>query len=102
MEALAKAATALAEAAEATATKTKPSGWIAIVALTIVANTLITIYLYPSQRPDYWWLPGAWIVFLIYDYIWRPFRNWLYSYTDDPDSKDPNKRRKFFAPPRIA
>ena len=38
-----------------------------MIALLIVANTLITIYLYPTQRPDYWWLPGAWIWFQVYD-----------------------------------
>lgn len=78
------------------------SGWVAVVVLAIILNTLITIILYPSQKPTYWWLPGAWIVFQLYDRIWIPLRDWWYSYTVDPNSKDPNKRRKFFAPPRIA
>jgi hypothetical protein len=68
------------------------SGWFTILVLTIVANTLITIYLYPAQKPTYWWLPGAWIWFKIRDLIW-PY---------DPNANDPNKRRKFFTPPRIA
>jgi hypothetical protein len=74
----------------------KVEGWLAIVALTIVANTLITIYLFPSQRPDYWWLPGAWIWFLIYDRVWIPIKHYIWPETD------PDKKRRMFSPPRIA
>jgi hypothetical protein len=66
--------------------------WGTLIALILVANLFITIYLYPRKRPDYWWLPGAWIWFKLHDYLW-PI---------DPEASDPNKRRKFFAPPRIA
>lgn len=101
MELLTKASNAFAEVGTAVTRALPPppnvstitaSGWFAIMVLTIVANTLITIYLYPSQKPNYWWLPGAWIWFKLND-IFFPV---------DPNSKDPNKRRKFFTPPRIA
>lgn len=68
------------------------SGWFTIAVLTIVANTLITIYLYPTKAPDYWWLPGAWIWFKLTDFF----------FPVDPYANDPTKRRKFFSPPRIA
>ena len=74
--------------------------WFAIVMLVIIANTLITIGLYPSKKPDYWWLPGAWIFFLLYDRVWVPIRNRIWPPPFDP--KDPNMRRRTFAPPRIA
>lgn len=69
-----------------------PSSWFAIAVLAIVANTLITIYLFPKQAPDYWWLPGAWIWFLLKEYL----------FPVDSDPTDPNKRRRVFNPPRIA
>ena len=71
------------------------SAWFAIFMLAIVANTIITILLYPSQKPNYWWLPGAWIWFKFRDLIWVPLYTWMYPATD------PNIR-KHFAPPRIA
>lgn len=101
MELLTKAANAFAEVGTAATNAIPPppdvskisaSGWFAILVLTIVANTLITIYLYPKMKPDYWWLPGAWIWFKIRDYIWPV----------DPNANDPNKRKRFYSPPRIA
>jgi hypothetical protein len=81
--------------------KITPSSWFAIVIIAIIANTLITIGLYPSQKPDYWWLPGAWILFLLNDKVWKPIRNRIWPPPFDP--KDPNKRlKRTFAPPRIA
>jgi hypothetical protein len=110
MEALTKAVDALAEAVKKvsdTAKKTVPdpkeiariSGgwWLTILMLIIVANTLITIYLYPTQRPDYWWLPGAWIWFSLRDWVWIPIKEYIWPET----IKDPNKRKRF-SPPRIA
>jgi hypothetical protein len=76
------------------------SAWFAILVLAVIANTLITIGLYPSQKPNYWWLPGAWIVFLLHDRVWVPIRNRIWP--DDPNSRDPNKRRRTFMPPRVA
>ncbi len=75
--------------------------WFAILVLVIVANMIITVALYPSHTPDYWWLPGAWIFFLLYDRVWVPIRNRIWPPMFDP--KDPNKRlKRTFAPPRIA
>jgi hypothetical protein len=76
----------------------KVEGWVTGFALLIVANLLLTIYFYPTQRPDYWWLPGAWIWFLIRDRIWVPLREYIWPET----ITDPNKRRRMFSPPRIA
>ena len=73
---------------------------IGLIVLVIVANTLITIYLYPSQRPDYWWFPGAWIFFILYDELWEPIRDYIWPPPYNPN--DPNMRRKLFSPPRIA
>jgi hypothetical protein len=70
----------------------------AILVLAIVANTLLIIYLFPTQRPDYWWLPGASLWFLLHDRVWVPIREYLWPET----IKDPNKRRRMFSPPRIA
>lgn len=64
-----------------------------LVALLMVANLLITIYLYPTQRPDYWWLPGLWIFLLLRDRVWTPIK-----YSIWPET---NPKRKF-SPPRIA
>ena len=70
----------------------------AVIVLLIVANTLITIYFFPTQAPDYWWLPGAWIWFLLRDRVWIPLKEYLWPET----IRDPNKRRRMFNPPRIA
>jgi hypothetical protein len=72
----------------------KVEGWITLVALAIVANTLIMIYLFPTKRPDYWWLPGALIWFMIYDYLWTPVRDFIWP------PIDPTKPR--WVLPRIA
>lgn len=62
-----------------------------IIVVFIVANTLITIYLYPSQRPDFWWIPGAW--------VWFKFQDLLISL--NPYPTDSTGRRRYPAP-RIA
>ena len=74
----------------------QPVGWMTILALVIVANTLITIYLYPGFRPDYWWLPGAWLWFQLRDRVWIPLRNYIWP------ELDPNRPPRRFTPPRIA
>jgi hypothetical protein len=74
---------------EGAVSKITGSGWFAIAVLTVVANTLITIYLYPSQKPDYWWLPGSWIWFKLREWFWPP-----------PPSAEELRRR--FRAPRIA
>ena len=105
MEALTKAANALTEAIKATtdaAKKVVPpppdvssitgAGWFTIFVLVVIANTLITIYFYPKMKPETLWIPGAWIWFKIRDYFWPV----------DPNANDPNKRKRFYSPPRIA
>jgi hypothetical protein len=74
--------------------------WFAVAVLVIVANTLITIGLYPSAKPDYWWLPGAWLFFILYDRVWVPIRNRIWPPPYNPN--DPNMRKRLFNPPRIA
>ncbi len=73
-------------------------GWLVLLTMVIVANTLITLTLYPSKKPDYWWLPGAWIWFKLRDLVLIPVWDYLYPET----IQDPNKRRRLYSPPRIA